>query len=624
MAGYDRELIQEIVDRVSLKDVVQEYVTLQKSGREYKGLCPFHQEKTPSFHVIENKNFFYCFGCQAGGDAVKFLQLAAGLTRGDAVRRLAQKAGMELPQEGPADPRAEAAEKKRADLLHANQVALEVFRANLNGPDGDGARAYLEERSISADLVERYGLGYGGSRKGHLVRELEKRKVSPRQAEEAGLLSRSKFGGSGWYERFHGRLLFPVYNLDGAVTAFSGRLVPPMEDGPKYLNSPETPVFQKSEMVFGLLQARATIRKQKRSVMVEGNFDVLAMAAAGLENVVAPLGTSLTRSQVHRLKRFAADTVLVFDGDEAGRKASRKAVGLLVEAEMEGHVALMPPGEDPDSLLRTSGKASMEKMLSSAKPMIRYLVESLVEVHGRSPHGIRKVIEEAKGVFSLDRDPIRFGLYREELGRILGIDVRELKRLLRDPGTTREESKDSEPCPAAEKTLLELMMLFPSLIKRFLQEGDPNWVTQAEARDVLGDLVTGSRGGEEDPAEAIVSGADSGGPLRASLIEVFKRPETYDEDQVDGTFTEALAEVERLALSRQRRELEQRLLAAEDDGQRDDVDHIAAEISGLNRRMRGLEREVVRQKTGQKENNLAGVQAITDTRGTHGIAEVAE
>lgn len=625
MAAYDRAIIQEILDRISLKDVVQEYVTLQKSGKEYKGLCPFHQEKTPSFHVIEHKKFFFCFGCQEGGDAVKFLQLAGGLSRGEAIRRLAGRAGIELPQEGPADPRAEAAERKRTDLLHANQVAQSFFRANLTGPDGAQARAYIEDRGLSLGLAEQYGLGYGGSRRGELIDELKKRKVSLRHAGEAGVLVPSKFGGSGWYERFVGRLLFPVFDLDGAITAFSGRLLPPMEDGPKYLNSPESPVFQKGETVYGLFQARSEIRKEKRSVLVEGNFDVLAMAAAGISNVVAPLGTALTRSQVHRLKRFAGDIVLVFDGDEAGQKASRKSVGLLVEAEVEGLVALMPPGEDPASMLRNSGKAAMDGILSRAKPMIRFLVESLVQVHGRSPHGLRRVVEEAKEVFALDRDPIRFGLYREELARILGMDVRELRRLLRDPKAASKEIRDETPCPEPERTLLELMLLFPRLIRRFIEEGNPSWFTHLEARDVLQDIQTMSQGGEEDPAEAIVSGVEDGGPLRASLIEVFKRPESFREEMVDDTFTETLAELQRRALQQGRRELELELQAAEDQGSTDEVDRIASQISLMSRKMKGLEREAVRSKSHKDEQGLTGVpNVLPDANGRQNHAEVTE
>ncbi|NOZ02112.1 MAG: DNA primase [Deltaproteobacteria bacterium] len=625
MAGYDRAKVQQILDRVSIKDVVQEYVTLQKAGREYKGLCPFHQEKTPSFHVIEHKKFFYCFGCQVGGDAVRFLQMAAGLSRSEAIRRLARRAGVDLGPEGPADPKVEAAERKRSDLIHANQVAQTIFRANLNGPEGEQARAYLDDRGISPAIAEQYGLGYGGSQRGHLIDELKKRKVRLRHAGEAGILVPSKFGDSDWYEKFLGRLLFPIFDLDGAVIAFSGRLIPPMEEGPKYTNSHESPIFQKGNSVFGLYQARSEIRKAKQTIVVEGNFDVLAMAAAGFGNVVAPLGTALTRSQVIRLKRFAGNIVLVFDGDEAGRKASRKSVGLLVEAEVEGHVALMPVGEDPDSLLRSSGKEGLRKLLARARPMIRYLIESLVEVHGRSPHGLRKVVEEAKEVFSLDRDPIRFGLYREELARILGMDVRELKRMLRDPRAARDEKGDVAPCPVPEKTLLELMLLYPRFIKRFIDEGDPAWVTHVEAREVLQDIQTHSLGGEVDPAEAIVTGAEDGGPLRSAVIEVFRRPDTFREELADQAFSETLAELHRLALTRERKELEVSLQTSESEASPDDVNEMAVRISRLNRSIRELEREAVRNKYRQKEHGLtSGAPALHGADNGNHTVEVNE
>jgi len=594
LAAYDRDKIKEILDRTSLKDVVQEFVTLQKVGREYKGLCPFHQETAPSFHVIEHKKFFYCFGCQAGGDAVRFLQMAAGLTNAEAIRRLARRIGMELPEERPVDPAAEAAERKRADLLNANQAALAEFKAMLKGSGGETAREYLESRKIGPELIDRYELGFGGNDHGDLASALMRRKVPMRHAEEVGLVSRSRYG-EGWYERFNGRIVCPVHDLDGSITGFSGRIIPPFKSDAKYTNNPDSPVFKKGINLFGLYQARAAIRHKKAIILVEGNFDVLAMAAAGYENVVAPLGTALTRSQVNRLKRFANVMVVVFDGDEAGRKAARKTVGLLVEAVVEGRVALLPPGEDPDSLVRAHGREKVEELLARSRPMISYLVEALIEVHGRTPHGIRKVVEEAGEVFSLDRDPIRFGLYREELARMLGLDVRQIRKQMRYPRAADESAEKAEPCPTSEKTLLELMLLFPRLIKRFVEEGEVSLITHPEARDIIGDIITMSQGGSEDPAEAIVSGAESGGPLRGEVLDVFRRPETYNQEMADGTFTETMADLERQALQRKRKELEVSLQKAENEGLNEEIRQTLSGINEINRRMAGMERKIVRQ-----------------------------
>jgi DNA primase len=586
--GSSDPIVQEVLARTSLVEVVQEFVPLKKMGRStWKGLCPFHSEKTPSFNVNEEKKLFFCFGCQTGGNAITFLKLAAGLTGQEALRRLAEKAGVTLPDNATRDPAEDAAARTRADLSHAVQAAQEFFRIALAGPRGANARTYLESRGIPVEVADRYGLGFGGD-SGELLAFLDKRKVPVRHAVDAGVIAPSQ-SGSGYYERFRGRLVCPVLNLDGAAVAFSARLIPPHDDGPKYVNSPESPLYIKGEAVFGLHVARAAIRQAKQAVLVEGNFDVLALAAAGVPNVVAPLGTALTNAQLRLLRRFAETVVVMFDGDEAGRKASRRAVGLLIEEGIEGYVAEVPPGQDPDTIARSGGEPAVRMHLDRARPMVTYLLDALVEIHGRTPHGLRKVVDDAREVFQHERDAFRMGRYREEMARVLDVDVRELARLLRDPTAANPGDGARSTCPAAERTLLELLLLHPHLIQRFLDDeaARPGLLVHPEAREVFQDLVNASLAGE-DPAEAFVLSADSGGPVRTAVSRILQNPERYPD--TDSAYLDCLKDLERAQLERRREDLESQRAVAESEGNEDEANRLLGEVALLRGRILSLSR----------------------------------
>lgn len=582
MSQSDR-VVREILDHVSLVKVVSDYVPLKKSGRTWKGLCPFHNEKTPSFHVDEDKKLFYCFGCQTGGNALTFLKLAGGLSGAEALRKLADLAGIPLPERGPVDPAEDAAARERAAMMHAVQAAHEYFRAALAAPEGERARAYLAERGIGTDLADRYGLGYGGDGRG-LMAELARRHVPAEVAEAVGLVLPSHHG-AGWYERFRGRLVFPVFNLDSAPIAFSARRLPPDEDGPKYVNSPESPIYTKGDAVFGLVQARQAIRHAHAAVLVEGNFDVLAMAAAGVGHVVAPLGTALTPQQLRVLRRFCERVVLCFDGDEAGRKASRRAVGLLIEAGIEGDVVALADGQDPDTLLRGGGAEAVVAAIGRARPMVSYLLEALVQTHGRTPHGMRKVIEEARDVFAAERDAFRYGRYREELARVLGVDVREIRQMLRDPVQPAADAPVTSATPVAERTLLELMLADYALIDRYVVE-DPQGVllTDREAREVLAQVVAARMDADRDPCDEIVAAVEgAGGALRRRLAEAMHVDGLHPEPEPE--FVQTMARLRREQMARRQQALLAELAEAQADGRIEDAARLAGEAAVMKRRM---------------------------------------
>ena len=512
-AEFD-QAVREIINRTDLCKLVSEYVHLSKRGGTWWGLCPFHAEKTPSFSVNPKKGFYYCFGCQTGGNAITFLKQVGGLSGREAIARLAAEVGVELPESGPSDPAEEAAARERGEIMAALAVAQEYFVDCLYGPGGAAARAYLESRGLDPTTAAAFGLGFGGDGSG-LAATLERRGVSARVADAAGLVSPSK-SGHGFYERFRDRVICPVFNNDGVPIAFSGRVFLPSDDGPKYLNSPETAVFRKGNAVFGLYQARQAIRQSRSAVFVEGNFDVISLHAAGIRNVVAPLGTALTATQVRQIARFTERITIFFDGDEAGYKASRRAVGILLEEGADGRVVATPAGEDPDSMVRTGGAAAVAEVISRARPMVSWLVDSLLSIHGRNPHGIRAVIEEMTSVLAAEKDRIRYGLYREEVARILGVDVRELKAVLRTGGAPASVQAP-EHAPTGELAMLKLIAIEPALLDTFLEKGGRELLASAESVAMLNEMVRLVSGGGDLAAGLLESAHEPGSPASALI-----------------------------------------------------------------------------------------------------------
>ena len=571
-------VVREILDKISLVEVVSDYVQLKKAGNSWKGLCPFHNEKTPSFNVNESKGLYYCFGCQSGGNAITFLTQVAGLTPREAVERLAKRAGVELPERTEYSPQQSRAAKERADMLHAVHVANEYFQKALKA--SDHARSYLATRGVDSALASKYGLGYGGDGHG-LLRELAARKVSFDIAQAVGLILPSQHGG--YYERFRNRLVFPVFNLDGAAIAFSARQIPPDEDGPKFVNSPESPIYTKGAAVFGLLQARQAIRKSQKIIIVEGNFDVLSLAAKGVENVVAPLGTALTPEQIRLVRRFTENVVLWFDGDEAGQKATHRSISLLIEAGIEAEVIQTAAGEDPDSVARNALVDSLPTVLDNAIPMITYLVESMLKTHSNTPHSKRKVVEEFKEAISSEKDPFRYGRYREELARLLVIDVKEVQHILRSPDTIIEQSDVKKLTPVAERTLLELFLCEGTLIERFLQE-DPlkELLVDSEVKELFEQMQAAYESGNHDLGAWLVNnGQEDDGSLRTRLYKSIMIEGIHPDPELE--FDQIIGRLRRERMESQQKHLQERLRLAQREGRQEDTLELALEIARIKR-----------------------------------------
>jgi DNA primase len=370
MPLFATSFLEDLKSHADIVQVVQERVPLRRSGASWKGLCPFHGEKTPSFHVYD-KGFFHCFGCNVGGDVIKFVQLHDKVPFPDAVRQLASRFGLPVPdpEEGAQD---QESQRDREAILKAHEVAAVWFREQLATPAGASARRLLAKRGLTDETIDRLGVGYAPPSHEALKARLVREGFAPNWIVRTGL-ALEREGGS-IVDRFRGRLMIPIARDNGTIIAFGGRA---MEDGqvPKYLNSPETAIYVKGRTLYGLHLSKAAIVKAKHAVMVEGYFDVAQALQAGITNVVASSGTALTPAQARLLKRFASKVVLSFDPDAAGKGAAVRSSELLVAEGFSVNVAMMPSGDDPDTFIRREGGAAYQERLRTSRPYLEYLLD---------------------------------------------------------------------------------------------------------------------------------------------------------------------------------------------------------------------------------------------------------
>jgi len=385
MASIPDDKVQEVRDRADIVDLIGRYMELRRAGQNYKGLCPFHGEKTPSFNVNPARKGFKCFGCGQGGDAIRFVMEIDGKSFPEAVRKLADLYGVSLPADAHRDIKRES-EKDEAYALCS--LATQTWQAILaQAPEGEAGRAYVAARGLSAESVEAFRLGYAPapSEAGwdRLASTIADKKLSMPLAEQLGLVGRSERSGQ-WYDRFRGRLVFPIVAPGGEVIAFSARAVPPHDVAtgdapvPKYINSAESLLYTKGKTLFGLQQARAALSATRRAILVEGNLDVVRMHQWGQRETVAPLGTAMTVDQAKLLARFADQIVLAFDGDTAGKKAAWAALPLLLEADLDVRMVLLPEGEDPDSI----GPDRMKALLARPEAALVEMMLRMAETAG--------------------------------------------------------------------------------------------------------------------------------------------------------------------------------------------------------------------------------------------------
>ncbi|WP_188770349.1 DNA primase [Novosphingobium endophyticum] len=405
--------LDQLRSRVTLSALIGRTTRLQKAGREYKACCPFHNEKTPSFTVNDEKGFYHCFGCGAHGDAIRWMTDHQGLSFVDAVKELAAEAGMDVPAP---DPRAARAAEKRDTLHDVMNAAQDWFARNLASPEGEAARVYLATRGFAAHTVARFGFGYAPEGRQAMKEALSR--FPEAMLIEAGL--RIEVENRDPYDRFRGRLMLPIEDARGRVIAFGGRILAKGKtDAPKYLNSPDTPLFDKGRTLYNLHRAAPAARQSGRMIVVEGYMDVIAMAAAGIAECVAPLGTALTENQIELLWRHVETPILCFDGDAAGQRAAMRAVSRALPLLRPAHslrIVRLPEGLDPDDLIRAKGARAMEDLLAGARGLVDVLWEferdALPLVTPEAKAGLKaRLLAHVDAI----QNPDIAGLYRRDL-----------------------------------------------------------------------------------------------------------------------------------------------------------------------------------------------------------------
>jgi DNA primase len=456
MPSHDSTL-EEIKDRIDIVDFISEYVNLKKAGQNWKGLCPFHAEKTPSFTVSPAKQIFHCFGCGSGGDIFTFLRRHEGLSFPEALKVLADRAGVALKTTRGST--AKTGEKEQ--LLSIHRDAAVFFSQQL--PKNAAASAYLKKRGIDDAARKQFLLGYALKSWNALISFLERKGYKAEVMKKSGLATQ---GPRGQYDTFRDRVMFPIFDMQGDIIAFGGRSIGGSE--PKYLNSPETPIFNKRRIIYGLNFARDSIREKGYAMFMEGYLDVITAHLQGFTNAIAPLGTAVTPEHGKLLKRFTGNVMLAFDSDAAGMKAARNAANILLESDLDVTILPIPDNEDPDSFLRKRGKEDFKKLLEEPLSIIDFFVR-----HGQDR---RVMSREALETISKVTDRVLQGDYIKELAEKLNVEEKyvreEFQRIktgqrtgYRKPGTDAGTGPGRKRKPLDEVYIIQLLLQLPEKVK---------------------------------------------------------------------------------------------------------------------------------------------------------------
>ena len=475
MSMIPDDKVSEVRERASILEVVSDYVSLRKSGANYQGLCPFHGEKTPSFNVNPAKGIFHCFGCGVGGNAFSFIMKIEGLAFPEAVKFLAKRVGVVI-EERPPTPQEKRRLDEREALYRVNDLAADFYRRVLmKDAAGEAGRRYLERRGVDAATAEAYRLGFAPDRWDALTRHLEQKKVPPDAAETLGLIRRKE--GGGYFDTFRNRLLFTIADIQGRPIGFGGRV---LDDSlPKYINSPESPIYRKSEVLFGVNLARQAMREQGAAIVVEGYFDHLALHQAGVHHAVATCGTALTGEHLKLLQRYAGRVYTLFDSDSAGNKATCRAMDLFLGGALPAFVVELPQGEDPDSFLKKEGSGAFADRVAKARPIFEWFFRYTIRgADTGTVEGKVAVVEALAPHLKKIDNPVERDLYLREIARVLGVNERTLARKVGGVAVAAAEfSRQRERKRSGtltEDMLLALMGKYPEVAGKVAEYGVAN------------------------------------------------------------------------------------------------------------------------------------------------------
>ena len=546
---------EEIKRAVDIVELIGQFVQLKRAGLNYIGLCPFHSEKAPSFSVSPSKQMFHCFGCKKGGDLFAFWMAYHQASFPQAIKDLADKYHISLPETHPGRSGSGEATRREA-LLKLNEKAAQFYHHILTRADkGKAGRDYFERRGIPAEIISSFRLGYASDDWEGLAAFLKQNKADPDKAVQAGLIIPRKSGG--YYDRFRGRVLFPIINMRQQVVGFGGRVLD--HSLPKYLNSPETPVFRKGELLYGLHDAHGPIREKSRAVIVEGYTDVLALRKHGFYEAVATLGTALTRDHIRRLRGYAKETVVVFDADAAGKAAALRSLSIFLDEGMSARLMVLPEDEDPDSFVNRHGLPLFLELLDGAAPMFDFYLDLRMRAAGDRIEGQVEVLQDMIPLLLELRNHVQRALYARRLSEKLGIAeswvLAELSKASRLPSRQRagdrlgQELSDPPSRKADDRLLLHLFVHHPRVIGQFVQRNLKVLLSDATVLRIF-DLMLDAFEKEGESAPERILERLSGEPAAELLREAMVSPSIYRQDEVDQALKEFEDKVHRLTISK--------------------------------------------------------------------------
>nr|WP_296046011.1 DNA primase [uncultured Blautia sp.] len=561
---YSDDIIEEVRQKNDIVDVVSQYVKLTRKGSSYFGLCPFHNEKTPSFSVTPGKQMYYCFGCGAGGNVFNFIMEYENYTFGEALKHLAERAGVELPQ---IEYSREVQEKARqkAELLEINKQAAQYFYYQLRTEKGQQGYQYLAGRGLSEETMRKFGLGYSDKFSDGLYRYLKSKGYQDERLRESGLFNVDE--RHGMYDKFWNRVIFPIMDVNNRVIGFGGRV---MGDGkPKYLNSPETKIFDKSRNLYGLNIARTT--RKKYLILCEGYMDVISMHQAGFTNAVASLGTALTSGHASLLKRYTQEVLLLYDSDEAGVRAALRGIPILREAGVNSRVVNLRPYKDPDEFIKNMGSEAFEERLNQASDSFLFRVSiAESEFPMNEPQGQNRFFERCAQMLLELKDELERNLYIEAIVKKYrgqyGVSVEDLRKRVNTlalKGTpaenriqprngTKEKKKRDSASDQAQKLMLTWLVTYPGIFDKVAQYLGPEDFVVPLYREVAEMLFAQHKEGQVNPARLLNSFTDSEEQREvASLFNATIHLETPQEQ--DQAFADTLLRIKSESLAERNR-----------------------------------------------------------------------
>lgn len=570
MGRIPEDIVQRIKNESDIVSIVSEFVSLKKSGKDYKGLCPFHQEKTPSFFVVPSRDFYHCFGCGKGGNVVNFIMDHERMEYPEALRYLAEKAGIEIPRTFAGDS---DVERVYEALAFAERF---YHRRLLESADGKAALQYLKSRNISDNIIKDFGFGYAPDSWDALIKASSRENIPVSILEKAGLVKRKE----GHYDRFRKRIMIPIKNLAGKTVAFGGRIMPG-DEGAKYINSPETEVYKKGRILYGLTTSKNPVRENNEAIVVEGYFDLVSLAQAGIPNVVAASGTGFTEEQASLLSRFCERVVLMYDPDSAGIKAAFRACGVMYNAGMEPRLIRLPKDTDPDTYVRSQGTEKLLRMISGADDIFDFVIKGLKgKISDQTVSVQKKIIGKIVELVDAIDDQYTRAIIYEKIYSRLGVDIKPYasggRKSSRIPGGKLDSvtaKKDN-----FERLFLSVIISHPELYGRSLEVVDGSLFSDSENARIFEIIAGVQSSGKEISVSNLFDEIGSNG-LRDRLSEIAFMEHSFTDWET--VFEDCMKRFRKINIKRRLDELKSLIVEADKESDREKLELLTREFHKL-------------------------------------------